>query len=133
MIIRYLGFTTAGLLFLGGFVLFVIGMYNEMKYSYKSQSPVKPLRSSIRYHLLGALSFGLSLFVFLTTENGFESETLGFSIFLVFLLAFFIGLHHFIQLKTRTYLYKNGVSFASLFEREKKGKESEKAGLGKER
>jgi hypothetical protein len=133
MIIRYLGFTIAGLLLFLGLALFAIGIYNEIKYSYKSQSPVKPVRASIRYHLWGALSFGLSLFVFLTTENGFDWETLGFSIFLILLMAFFISLHHFVQLKTRTYLYKGGVSSSSLFERDKKAKEAGKAGLDKEK
>ncbi len=119
MIIRYLGFTLAGLLLFLCFALLVIGIYNEIKYSYSSLSPIKPSKASIKYHLWGTLSGSLALFVFLTTVTGNAWEALGFSVFLMVMMVFFIWLHHFVRLKTTTHLYKDKVKFSALFESEK--------------
>ena len=74
------------------------------------------MKISRRYSLLSASSMGLSLFVFLTVENGFSWDNVFDGLFVMLMVSSLIMLNHFITLKTTSYLKKKKFSFANLWE-----------------
>jgi len=139
MILRYFALAISAILFATWLALLGIGAYREFKYSYKSRSPITPLRRSIKYPLWGALCLGLSVLIFSNTEFGFSWENLCFGIGMFIMMTGLALLHYFIRLKVTTSLYKESVPFSSLWKDEQTGgttklkSEKQNGETGKER
>ncbi len=116
MMMQYFGRSIAiGLLILA-FVFFILSIY----VSYKGINITKTLpsrRSQIsktKYLFLGGLSLSLSLFVVLTTENGFSWDAVCGSVGLLVMLSALLAANFVITSKTTDYLNKRGISLDGL-------------------
>lgn len=105
--LQVIGYTFSFLFAILIVVFFVWGIY----VGYKNYDELGDSKSAgLRYLLLSALSMGLSLFVFLTVENGFTWETLCFSSGLVFTIGFFMYVDDLIRRKVVKELHKRGTA-----------------------
>ena len=113
---QYLGYFLAiGLLILA-FVFFIVSIY----VSYKGINITKTLPdrkaqiSQTTYLFLSGLSLSLSLFVFLTTGNGFSWDAVCLSAGVLVLSSALLAANFVITSKTTDYLNKRGISLDSL-------------------
>jgi H+/Cl- antiporter ClcA len=119
MMLYYTGLTISAILFFLGFVFALLGIY----FGFNAHNPYNPQTSpplvklNIKYGLGFGICLGLSLFIFLTTENGFSWDTVFFSSGLIIMSSILIFIDSFIRSKTTAYLYKrrHNIPFSSLW------------------
>lgn len=88
-------------------VFFLMGIYEE----YRSYGQLSTGNKTVgRYFFFGALSLSLALFVFLTVENGFAWDNLGFAIILTIILTVVLRINVSIRRRTAIFLSKGKVS-----------------------
>jgi len=84
-----------------------MGIYEE----YRSYGQLSTGNKTVgRYFFFGALSLSLSLFVFLTVENGFAWDNLGFAIILTIILTIVLRINISIRRRTAIFLSKGKAS-----------------------
>lgn len=69
----------------------------------------------MKYSFLSALSLGLSLFVFLTIQNGYSWDNVFGLLFIVILMSVLIVLNYFVLLKITSFLKRRNISLESLW------------------
>jgi len=88
-------------------VFFLMGIYEE----YRSYGQLSIDNKTVgRYFFFGALSLSLSLFVFLTVEDGFAWDNLGFAIILTIILTIVLRINISIRRRTAIFLSKGKAS-----------------------
>lgn len=107
MIIQNTAYLSSLILFVLTFVLFLRGIYLEYKHYDQILSSRK---TGLSYFILGILSLSLSIFIFLTIENGFSFDTLCFSFGLTVALTFFLYVNNFIRKRTMSFLNRRKVT-----------------------
>src|SRR5688572_33195403 len=138
MILQYIGYLISIILVISSVVLFVISVYVSYKYSDNLVPTQKSLTIRMKYSLLGMLSFFSSLFVFLTTENGFSWEIIIILLGIIIALSILLYIDFVINRKTTRFLSKRNISLSSLWKDNpiknlyKNSREREDSGIGKD-
>jgi hypothetical protein len=115
MILKYVGYSISGVLFIIFIAFFGMSMYVGYKYMDKLLPTQKSLTMSMKYSFLGVLSLGLSLFVLLTVQNGYSWDNVFGLLFIVILVSVLIVLNYFVLLKTTSFLKRRNFSLESLW------------------
>lgn len=110
MILRYIGYLISIILVISSVVLFVISVYVSYKYSDNLVPTQKSLTIRMKYSFLGMLSFFSSLFVFLTTENGFSWEIISILLGIIIVLSILLYIDFLINRRR-----KRNLSLSSLW------------------
>jgi hypothetical protein len=116
MILDYIGYSISIILAISSVVLFVASIYVRIKdlYLTKLNLTENSLKTGNMYTIFSILFFLLSVFMFLTTENGFSWGDLLF--FLLIMIAFlvFMGIDYSIRRRSLNYINKHKISVPSV-------------------
>ena len=115
MIFRYLGYLLSIILIICSIVLFVVSVYVSYKYSDSLLPTQKSISARMKYSFLSMLSFFSSLFIFLTTENGFSWENVGVLLGIIIALSILLYIDFLINRRSLRYLRKRSISLPSLW------------------
>ncbi len=109
MILQCIGYTISIILAITAVVCFGASIYFGYKYANNWLPTPKSIKANTKYLLLGMLSLFSSVFVFLTTMNGFSFESLVSVLIGMMIVSFVIMIGHVVSSGTAEYLNKRNI------------------------